>query len=320
MSARPLPNPPPRAGEGVKSRRPIDGILSVDKPLGQSSNHCLQLVKRWLQAEKAGHTGALDPLATGVLPLCFGEATKLSQILLDADKAYLATLRLGIETATCDADGEILRESAVPLLDEAMIEAALARFRGPQRQVAPVYSALKQDGVPQYKLARAGKPVQAKERDIVIHALSLVEWRAQELVLRVRCSKGTYIRSLARDIGVALNSGAHLSALRREQAGPFTLARSHGLDELRQCWENGGPAAIEALLLPVDFAVQDWPALWLNEANGLRFWQGQTLRTDPGQAPGPRRIYGGERFLGIAELLPDASLRPLRLVKYAPIN
>jgi tRNA pseudouridine55 synthase len=300
--------------------RAIDGILIVDKPLGQSSNHCLQTVKHWLEAEKAGHTGALDPLATGVLPLCFGEATKLSQVLLDADKGYLATIRLGIETTSCDADGDVVREAAVPPLDVAAIEQVLATFRGPQLQAAPVYSALKQDGVPQYKLARAGKPVEAKRREIVIHALTLESWTATELVVRVRCSKGTYVRSLARDIGAAFGCGAHLSALRRELAGPFTLERSHTLDDLRRVWEQEGPAGIDYLLLPADFAVQDWPALRLEAEVGLRFWQGQPLRLEQEPLRGKVRIYCGQRFLGIGELLPDGNVLPLRLVKYEPIN
>jgi tRNA pseudouridine55 synthase len=296
--------------------RAIDGILIVDKPLGQSSNQCLQRVKHWLEAEKAGHTGALDPLATGVLPLCFGEATKLSQVLLEADKRYLATICLGIETSTCDADGEVLREAAVPPLDAARIEQVLARFRGVQWQAAPVYSALKQDGVPQYKLARAGKPVVAKEREIVIHDLVLERWSDNELVVRVCCSKGTYVRSLARDIGAALGCGAHLRALRREQAGPFTLARSHTLEALQRIWEQQGSAGIEFLLLPADFAVQDWPALRLDAEVGLRFWQGQPLRLVDEPRRGKVRIYCGVRFLGIGELLPDGTLSPLRLVKY----
>lgn len=300
--------------------RAIDGILIVDKPLGQSSNHCLQAVKHWLEAEKAGHTGALDPLATGVLPLCFGEATKLSQVLLDADKGYLATIRLGIETSSYDADGDVLREAEVPPLDVVKIEAVLARFRGPQLQMAPVYSALKQDGVPQYKLARAGKPVEAKQREIIVHALTLESWSATELVVRVRCSKGTYVRSLARDIGDAFGCGAHLSALRRETAGPFTLARSHTLDELRCIWEREGPAGIEYRLLPADFAVWDWPALRLDEDVGLRFWQGQPLRLEHEALRGKLRIYCGTRFLGIGELLPNGDVLPLRLVKYEVIN
>lgn len=305
-----------------RQTRAVDGILIVDKPLGQSSNHCLQTVKRWLQAEKAGHTGALDPLATGVLPLCFGEATKLSQLLLDADKGYLATIRLGIETTTCDADGEVVSEAPIPAFDEARIEEVLAQFRGVQMQAAPIYSALKQDGVPQYKLAREGRAVEAKEREIVIHELSLQGWAATELVVRVRCSKGTYIRSLARDIGAAFGCGAHLSALRRELAEPFTLERSHTLDELKAIWEAKGPEGLDALLLPMDYAVQDWPPLRLEGTKGLHFWQGRPLRLPRGhgQAPGRVRIYWEERFLGIGELLPDGTVRPLRLVKYEPIN
>jgi len=300
--------------------RPIDGILIVDKPLGQSSNQCLQTVKRWLQAEKAGHTGALDPLATGVLPLCFGEATKLSQVLLDADKGYLAHVRLGIETASCDADGDIVSEREVPPLNEALIESVLSQFRGVQMQAAPIYSALKQDGVPQYKLAREGRPVEVKRREIVIHSLSLQSWSATELVIHVRCSKGTYIRSLARDIGAALDCGGHLSALRRDLAGPFTLPLSHSVDDLCQLWESGGPSALDALLLPMDFAVQDWPALQLEGEIGRRFWQGQSIRIQGTQSPGSVRIYRDGRFMGIGELMPDGVVRPLRLVKYEPIN
>ncbi|HWK53979.1 MAG TPA: tRNA pseudouridine(55) synthase TruB [Hyphomicrobiales bacterium] len=299
------------------AKRTVDGILIVDKPLGMSSNHCLQAVRHLLNAAKAGHTGALDPLASGVLPLCFGEATKVSQVLLDADKTYLATIRLGVETATCDAAGEVLGEAPVPPLARGELARVLRRFEGTQRQVAPVYSALKQGGVPQYKLARAGLPVAAKEREITIHSLILHEWQTPALQVEVRCSKGTYVRSLARDIGAALGCGGHLSGLRRLAAGPFTLQESHTLEHLREVAANAGEAeaALDALLLPVDFAVSTWPALHLGTELGLRLWQGQALKV-PGEPYGHVRLYSGTTFLGIGRHLPDGGFAELRLLRF----
>lgn len=297
------------------AKRAVDGIIIVDKPLGMSSNHCLQAVRHLLRAAKAGHTGALDPLASGVLPLCFGEATKVSQVLLDADKTYLATIRLGTTTTTCDAAGEITSTAPVPPLERADLAGVLRDFEGTQRQVAPVYSALKQDGVPQYKLARAGLPVAAKERTVTIHSLILHDWQTPELQVEVRCSKGTYVRSLARDIGAALGCGGHLSGLRRLAAGPFTLAQSHTVEHLREVAANGGESALDALLLPVDFAVSAWPALHLDGAHGLRLWQGQALKV-PGEPYGLVRLYSDTRFLGIGRHLPDDGFSELRLLRF----
>src|SRR5690606_22975216 len=223
----------------------LDGILIMDKPSGMTSNKRLQIVKRQYAAEKAGHTGALDPMATGVLPLCFGEATKVSQYLLDADKRYVARVHLGVTTTTGDADGEVTTRCAVPELSSDRIEEVLASFVGEIEQVPSVYSALKQDGVPLYKLARQGKEIREKRRTITIHSIALQDWSSPDLEIDVRCSKGTYIRSLAEDIGKQLGCGAHLTALRRSGAGPYSLDDCHTLAELDALQASGGQDSLD---------------------------------------------------------------------------
>ncbi|HET7794053.1 MAG TPA: tRNA pseudouridine(55) synthase TruB, partial [Rhizobacter sp.] len=203
-------------------KRAVHGVLLLDKPLGLSSNDALQKAKRLYRAEKAGHTGTLDPLATGLLPLCFGAATKFSQVSLEADKTYRATLKLGVTTRTADAEGEVLQTREVQVTRE-QIEAACERFTGEIAQVPPMHSALKRDGKALYEYARAGIEVEREARQVTIHAIAIIGWQHDELTLDVRCSKGTYIRTLAEDIGEALGCGAHLSALRRTASGPLTL-------------------------------------------------------------------------------------------------
>ena len=232
-------------------RRNVSGVLILDKPRGMSSNAALQKVRWLLNAEKAGHTGSLDPLATGVLPLCFGEATKFSQYLLDADKGYETLARLGVTTTTGDAEGEVLEERQVTVGREAL-EAVLPRFRGEIEQVPPMYSALKKDGQPLYKLARAGEVVEREARSVTIARLELLAFEAPCATLAVSCSKGTYIRTLVEDIGRELGCGAHVAALRRTQAGPFGLAQAVTLEELVQVHAEGGNEALDRFLLPVD--------------------------------------------------------------------
>ena len=254
-------------------RRALDGVLLLDKGLGLSSNDALVRAKRLFLAQKAGHTGTLDPLASGLLPLCFGEATKFSQDLLEADKTYEATMRLGERTTTGDAEGEVLetRPVAAGLPD---VEAALARFRGPISQVPPMHSALKRDGKPLYEYARAGQVVERAARDVTIHGLELLGAALPDVTFRVICSKGTYVRTLAEDIGEALGCGAHLVALRRTGVGALTLEHAVTLEAL-EAMDSG---ARDACLRPVDALLSTFPAMRLGAVEAKRFLQGQRLR------------------------------------------
>ena len=292
-------------------RRAVHGVLLLDKPLGWTSNDALQKAKWLLRAEKAGHTGTLDPLATGLLPLCFGAATKFSQVSLDADKAYRATLHLGQRTSTGDREGEVIDERPVQV-DRAGITAAVAGLTGAISQLPPMHSALKKDGKALYEYARAGIEVERAPRSVTIHSIAIIDWQDASLVIDVRCSKGTYIRTLAEDIGQALGCGAHLSALRRTGSGPLSLAGAVSLAELEAMIE----ADRLALLHPVDALLADWPALALDAAEAGRFLTGLRRRVTLADAPA-LRIYGPEpgAFLGSAhvssgELIADRLLSP----------
>ncbi|GAA5234622.1 tRNA pseudouridine(55) synthase TruB [Verticiella sediminum] len=282
----------------------IDGVLLLDKPEGLSSNHALQRARRILDARKAGHTGTLDPFATGLMILCFGEATKFSAGMFDADKSYQATLRFGAETDTGDLTGNPLGERAGGpwpfLADTAALQAALATFVGPQLQVPPMYSALKRDGKPLYAYARAGIELEREARPVTIHAITLlgVDAAAGEARIEVACSKGTYIRTLGQDIGRALGCGAHLAALRRTRTAGFDLADACTLETLEA---QADPAA---RLLPVDSLLADLPAHTLSEPLAARFVLGQTVPDESGAQTGARvRVRGpGETFLGTARL------------------
>ena len=298
--------------------RPVNGILVLDKPEGMSSNQALQTAKRLFFAAKAGHTGSLDPLATGVLPLCFGEATKFSQYLLDADKAYTSTFRLGEATATGDAEGEVIREADASGLTESAVEAALAAFRGEIEQVPSMYSALKHDGKPLYQLARQGKEVERKARRVVIKQLELRDFRSgehPEVDVYLECSKGTYVRSLAEDLGEALGVGAHVSALRRTQAGPFRLEDSVNLATLESLKAHEQLAEMDALLRPADSALDGLPLVELTESSGFYMRQGQPVQVPNAPCDGMVRIAleTGE-FLGVGEILDDGRVAPRRLV------
>jgi len=293
------------------TRRALHGVLLLDKPLGWSSNDALQKAKWLLRAEKAGHTGTLDPLATGLLPLCFGAATKFSQVSLDADKAYRATLHLGQRTTTGDREGTVTEERPVAI-DAGMLQAVLARFTGPIQQLPPMHSALKKDGKALYDYARAGETVERTPRAVTIHAIDMVHWQDAELVIDVRCSKGTYIRTLAEDIGAALGCGAHLAGLRRTGSGPLGLAGTVTLADLEAMDEP----AREALLQPVDRLLADWPQVVLPPDEAGRFLTGLRRRLRQPDAPAVR-VYGPEpgAFLGCAhvtagELIPDRLLSP----------
>jgi len=296
-------------------RRAVDGVLVLDKPRGMSSNQALQKVRWLLNAEKAGHTGSLDPLATGVLPLCFGEATKFSQYLLDADKGYETVARLGVTTTTGDAEGEVLEERQVTVGREAL-EAVLPRFRGEIEQVPPMYSALKKDGQPLYKLARAGEVVEREARSVTIARLELLAFEAPCATLAVSCSKGTYIRTLVEDIGRELGCGAHVAALRRTQAGPFGLAQAVTLDELVQAHAEGGNEALDRFLLPVDAGLEHWPLLQLSEHSAYYWLHGQPVRAPEAPKFGMLRVQDHEgRFIGIGEVTDDGRIAPRRLIR-----
>jgi len=299
-------------------KRAVHGVLLLDKPLGLSSNDALQRAKRLYRAEKAGHTGTLDPLATGLLPLCFGAATKFAQISLEADKAYRATLKLGITTTTADAEGDVVERSTVDV-DAARFEAACARMVGEIEQVPPMHSALKRDGKALYEYARAGVEVEREPRRVTIHRIDIPALDTQgdddTWVIDVRCSKGTYIRTLAEDIGRALGCGAHLAALRRTGSGPLTLARAHTLAELDALDE----AARDALLLRPDALVEDWPEIRLGDDDAGRFLSGVRRRLALPDAervrvygPQPRAFLGGARIAG-GELISTRLLSPVEV-------
>ena len=278
------------------ARRRLDGVLLLDKTRGLSSNAALQRAKRLYRAEKAGHTGTLDPLATGLLPICFGEATKFAQLLLDADKTYVATLRLGLTTTTGDAEGEVLAtRPVVSSADE--LKAMLPRFVGRIAQVPPRHSALKRDGRKYYEYAREGLEIVRTAREVEVRDIELTSWRAPEVELRVHCGKGTYIRALAEDIGEALGCGAHLSALSRTGAGEFALAHAITLDALAELSE----AERDAALLPVDALVARLDRLDFDDAEASRLVQGRPV-TRVGAPDGLVRVYAAGAFAGVADV------------------
>ena len=298
--------------------RNVDGILLLDKPLGLSSNQALQQVKRLYNAAKAGHTGSLDPLATGVLPLCFGEATKFSQYLLDADKAYDSTFVLGVATETGDAEGAVIETRDASNVTLAALELELEAFRGEIEQVPSMFSAIKQDGKPLYKLAREGKEVERKARRVTISRLEVRAFRPgeqAELDVSIACSKGTYVRSIAEDLGRALNVGAHVGSLRRTAAGPFRLEDSVTLATLEALKANDQLAEMDRLLLPADTALSSLPLVELSESGGFYLRQGQPVRVPNAPCDGMVRVAldSGE-FLGIGEILDDGRVAPRRLI------
>lgn len=299
--------------------RPLHGLLLLDKPAGLSSSQALQRARHIFRAEKGGHTGALDPLATGLLPLCFGEATKIAGLLLGARKAYETTAVLGATTDTDDADGAVLVERAVPdAVDAAAIEAALAPLRGAIRQRAPIYSALKQGGEPLYAKARRGESIQAPERDVQVHALELLEHDGKRLRLRLECGSGTYVRSLVRDLGEALGCGAHVEALRRLWVEPFATPRMFTLEQLEALAEQG-EAALDACLLPVEAGLAGFPRVAIEDGQRTRLGQGQRLRVQAGTGtPCEVAIYDeGGRVLGLGRVDEAGVLHPQRLFTWA---
>lgn len=298
-------------------RRAVDGVLLLDKPVGQTSNGALQAVKRLFRADKAGHTGSLDPLASGLLPLCLGEATKMSGWLLDADKEYEVTCRFGARTDTADADGQVVATCAPPADDPAALERALAGLRGGIEQVPPMYSALKHHGKRLYELARAGQEVERPPRRVTIHELEPLGRSGDELRLRVRCSKGTYVRTLVEDLAGALGSCAHVAALRRTAAGPYREADGvHTLAEVERVWAADGESGLDRLLLPVDSALADWPRVELGADAAWFLQHGQPVIVPRAPLDRMLRLYGpGDRFLGIGQVADDGRVAPKRLLK-----
>lgn len=298
------------------NRRNVNGVLLLDKPLGLTSNKALQIVKRLYRARKAGHTGSLDPLATGMLPICFGEATKMSGFLLDADKSYWVRVRLGVVTDTGDADGEVIESQPVPDLDRGTVESALQAFRGEISQIPPMYSALRHQGKRLYELARRGEEVERQPRQVTIYEIELERLAVPELELVLRCSKGTYVRTLVEDLGKMLGCGAHVAALRRTQVGPFgTDSEQVTLDTVRELADEDQPA-LDALLLPIESTLRHWPEVRLSTDAAYYLKMGQAVVVPRAPTAGWVRLYAGDgRFLGAGEILDDGRVAPRRLLR-----
>lgn len=302
-------------GRPKKKGRDVHGVFLLDKSQGVSSNDIMQKVKRLFNANKAGHTGALDPLATGMLPICLGEATKFSQFLLDSDKRYRVIAKLGERTDTSDADGQVVQRREV-CVEKAQIFAALETFRGDILQVPTMFSALKHQGKPLYEYARAGITVEREARPITIFELLFIDYQAPYLTLEVHCSKGTYIRTLVDDLGEVLGCGAHVTMLRRLAVADYPSANMMTLDELQNLAENRPLVELDELLLPTDSAVSRLPVLNLTEMQTKAVGFGQRVKFE-----NSRNLYGQVRlfshenqFLGVAEIREDNVIRPSRMV------
>lgn len=300
----------------ARERRDVHGILLLDKPVGMTSNRALQIAKQLLQARKAGHTGSLDPLASGLLPLCFGEATKVSRFLLDADKRYQAVFRLGVSTTTGDSEGEVVETRPVTV-GRREVEAAIAHFRGEIEQIPPMYSAIKQGGQPLYKLAREGIVVERAPRQVTIYDYRLLDIEGDRITVDIRCSKGTYVRSLAHDLGELLGCGAHVSELRRTEMGGFVIGETVSLAEFERL---AGPVERAAHLIPADQALRALPEVILSTHAAYYFRQGQPVVGRPLPAVGAWvKVYeeagdGAHRFLGMGEVDDNAQVAPRRLM------
>lgn len=293
-------------------RRRLDGVLLLDKSLGVSSNYALQAARRLYNADKAGHTGTLDPLATGLLPLCFGEATKFSSALLNADKRYIATVQLGVTTDTADAEGVVLMQRPVTT-NRADLDRVLIQFQGDIEQIPPMHSALKRDGKPLYAYAREGIVLERTPRHVHIYQIQLLEWEAERFVFEVSCSKGTYVRTLAADIGEALGCGGHLIALRRTGIGALDVTQAHTITEL----ESRDNPARDALLLPPDALLPGLAIARLDAENAVKVRQGQAIRWT-GEAGARTRVYDADNhFIGVCQTTTDGWLQPQRLVSVA---
>ncbi len=309
-------------GRRRKSGRSVNGVLLLNKPIGMTSNKVLQKVRWLFNANRAGHTGALDPLASGVLPLCFGEATKFSQYLLDSDKHYRSTYTLGISTATGDSEGEIISQGDASKITRRQIEEKIKDFQGQIEQVPSMYSALKHDGQPLYKLARQGIEVERPARQITVHDYRIIDFRSgayPQVDVVVHCSKGTYIRTLAEDLGAALGCGAHVSALHRFKAGPYDEQQTISLEALEKLKEEGGLEQLDQLLKPVDTPVSEYPAVEFNKIMAGYFQLGQAISANKvfhlAQEGAIVRVFReGGVFLGIGTVTEDGKIAPKRLI------
>jgi tRNA pseudouridine55 synthase len=299
-----------------KERINLNAALILDKPIGMSSNQALQKAKRLMNAKKAGHTGSLDVLATGLLPICFGEATKFSQFLLDADKRYLTTACLGKKTTTADAEGEVLAEKPVPDFSQDQLQAVLKDFLGKIKQTPPMYSALKHQGQPLYKYARQGAEIERKSREVTIHDIELLSWEKPHLKLNVHCSKGTYIRTLVEDIGEALGCGAYVSELHRTAAGPFVAEQMVTMDELEA--HHAGELDISDKLLPIDSLLSGYPTLTLSEEQIKLLYFGQPA-PHAGEPVELAALYSANGFIGTGQIDQQGVLTSRRLLT-APLS
>ena len=295
---------------------PIDGVLLLDKPKGMSSNYALQKARRLYQAQKAGHTGTLDPMATGLLPVCFGEATKFSSHLLEADKVYRARMKIGQVTDTGDAEGTVIREREIPEIAQAELDAVLDRFRGEIDQVPPMYSALKHQGRPLYELARQGIEIERAVRRVTIYNMALLARHSDGIEIEVAVSKGTYIRSLAEDIGEALGCGAHLTALRRLKTGPFTGDAMLDFERLEALADQ---QAREGVLLPVDILLDHLPRLDITAEMARMILRGQQAETTTGslEVDSLARVYQDQQLLGLVRIAAEGVIAPRRLLSSA---
>lgn len=303
--------------QGSRARKPardVHGILPLDKPQGLTSNRALQRVKHLFGARKAGHTGSLDPLATGMLPICFGAATKISGLLLDAEKTYRVVGRLGVATDTGDADGTVVERHEREPVAATDVTAAAARFLGEIEQVPPMYSALKHGGRRLYELARQGVTVERAARRVRITELTVTRYEWPELELTVTCSKGTYIRSLVIDLAAALGTVGHVTALRRLAVGPFEEADLLSLESL-EALAAEGEEALDRVLLPIDHALHGWPSVELETEAGARFLHGQAVPAEASWPPGAVRVYAGGELLGLGEIGANRALAPKRMLR-----
>jgi tRNA pseudouridine55 synthase len=300
-------------GRRNKKGRNITGIVIIDKPTGRSSNHVLQQVKRLFDAKKAGHTGALDPLATGVLPICLGEATKVSSYLLDADKRYHVTCQLGAVTDSGDSDGQILSTSDIPDFSEQDITHLLPEFTGEQDQVPPMFSALKYQGQPLYKLARQGIEVERKSRRITIYDIKLLSITAESFTLDVHCSKGTYIRTLVEDVSHKLGCGGHVTMLRRVSAAGYDLEQALTIEQLEQIAEQG-TERLDDELLATENALPDWPSIYATDEMVEALRHGQTIKVNqPFESEKVRLFDGNKQFIGLGEMTEQGIVAPKRV-------
>ena len=298
--------------------RAINGILLLDKPLDISSNRALQRARAIFNAKKAGHTGSLDPLASGLLPICFGEATKFSNYLLNSDKTYEAECYLGVKTSTADGEGEVIQQKAVPVLTEAEIDAVLQSFAGDYEQLPPMHSALKVNGQPLYKLARQGVEVEREARTVNIYDIELISYQSPSIHFRVSCSKGTYIRTLGEDIGEKLGCGAHIRSLRRVKVGGFDISSAVTMPQLQALRDAEAFEELDNLLFPIETLLFEWPEVHLSSDAAYYLKQGQPVIAPKAPVNGWVSLFeAAQGFIGVGEILDDGRVAPRRLINTA---